>query len=32
MERNLIGELNMMKENGAKPNLTDIAVVSRKVV
>ena len=25
MERNLIGELNMMKESGAKPNFTDIA-------
>ena len=25
MERNLIGEMNMMKESGAKPNFTDIA-------
>ena len=25
MERNLIGEMNMMKESGTKPNFTDIA-------
>lgn len=25
MERNLIGEMNMMKESGAKPNFTDLA-------
>ena len=25
MERNLIGEMNMMKESGAKPSFTDIA-------
>ena len=25
MERNLIGEMNMMKESSTKPNFTDIA-------
>ena len=25
MERNLIGEMNMLKESGIKPNFTDIA-------